>query len=104
MNIIEESNAEYKYFVLKNGPRITSFRVKADELSNDLGADIENMLKIYPDGSEIYPITEEEHITLHRANLERRRIVRKARKRCIDYNNAKFDTERIVDVYNTFIK
>ena len=70
-----------KYFLLKNGARITSFKVDSEDLTGDLSVDIPNMLKIYPNNSEIYAITEEEHKTLHRLNLERRRLVATARKR-----------------------
>lgn len=103
MNIIEESTEGYKYFLLKNGSRITSFRVKASDLSGDLNSEVENMLKAYPDGAEIYPISQEEHLLLHKINRERRRLVKKARKRCVDYNNTKFDPERMADAYNTLI-
>lgn len=103
MSIIEESTEGYKYFLLKNGSRITSFRVKASDLSSDLNSEVENMSKIYPGGAEIYPISQEEHLLLHKINSERRRLVKKARKRCIDYNNAKFDPEKMADAYNTLI-
>lgn len=76
-----------KYFLLKNGARITSFKVDSNDLTGELSIDIPNMLKIYPAGSEIYAITEEEHKTLHRLNLERRRMVTTARKRGVLYKN-----------------
>ena len=103
MNIIGENDEGYKYFLLKNGSRITSFRVKASDLSSDLNSEIENMSKTYPEGVEIYPISQEEHLLLHKINRERKRLVKKARKRCINYNNTKFDPERIADMYNTLI-
>lgn len=103
MNIIEENAEGYKYFLLKNGSRITSFRVKALDLSSDLNSEVENMSKIYPEGVEIYPISQEEHLLLHKINSERRRLVKKARKRCVNYNNAKFDPEKMADMYNTLI-
>ena len=90
-----------KYFLLKNGARITSFKVDSKDLTGDLSEDIPNMLKIYPEGSEIYAITSEEHRTLQRLNSERRRLVRTARKRGIIYNEDPFGSN-IVDVYSDF--
>ena len=87
-----------KYFLLKNGARITSFKVDSKDLTGDLSVDIPNMLKIYPNGSEIYAITEEEHKTLHRLNLERRRLVATARKRGILYKNDPL-SDNLINMY-----
>ena len=90
-----------KYFLLKNGARITSFKVDSKNLTGSLPVDIPNMLKIYPEGSEIYPITEEEHKVLHTLNLQRRRLVRTARKRGITYNEDPFGSNA-EDMYSEF--
>lgn len=90
-----------KYFLLKNGARITSFKVDSKNLTGSLSVDIPNMLKIYPEGSEIYAITEEEHKALHVLNFERRRLVRTARKRGITYNEDPIGTN-VVNTYSEF--
>lgn len=96
----QHDEEKYAYFILKNGPRITSFRVEKRSLGKDLNKDIQEMLKIYPDGSEIYPITQEEHKVLHTINATRRRLVSKARKRCTDYMNPKMDLSNILDIWS----
>ena len=89
MNDIEaEVPTDYKYFVLKNGARITSFRVLAAEVGFDIKQYIQNQLCIYPNDAEIYPINREEYLDIQRINRERRRIFRRIRNRNIEYKEA----------------
>lgn len=85
MMVIDETPSEicYRYFVLKNGARITSFRVELRKVGNDVGEFITNALKTYPDDAEMYEITAEEYNILRQANRTRRMIFKNARKRNI---------------------
>lgn len=76
----------YYYFVLKNGARITAFRTpKANvgEVSNF----INDSLKIYPEGSEIYQINFDEYFDIRRTVRELRRTFQRIRKRNIQYKD-----------------
>lgn len=75
---------EYYYFCLKNGARKTVFRVnKKDVDTPDIDTYIKKISAIYPEGTEIYPITKEEHDIIRKNTLQIRRIFNNARKRSV---------------------
>lgn len=80
-HIVEMENDLYRYFVLKNGSRITSYRIAKACVGDNIEEYIKTALLIYPEGSEIYPISLEEHLDIQRINRERRRIFRRIRLR-----------------------
>lgn len=81
---LQEEVSQYKYFILKNGARITSYRVPGVQVGS-IESYIKKALDIYPDGAEIYQISLEEYLAIKRINRERRRIFRRVKTRNTQY-------------------
>ena len=81
---LQEEVSQYKYFVLKNGSRTTSYRTPSAKVGN-IENYIKTALEIYPEGAEIYQISLEEHLAIQRLNRERRRIFRRIKARNTQY-------------------
>lgn len=82
------SNEGYFYFCLKNGARRTAFKVnKADVKEPTIHEYIKRIISIYPECTEIYPITKDEYDTIRKYNKEIRRIFNTARKRSVVITN-----------------
>lgn len=82
------SDEEYFYFCLKNGARRTAFKVnKADVKEPTIHEYIKRIISIYPECTEIYPITKDEYDTIRKYNGEIRRIFNNARKRSVVITN-----------------
>ena len=90
--IIKSEYDSYEYFILKNGARITSFRVPKVQVL-DVDSYIKKALEIYPNGSEIYPICLEEYLDIQRINRQRRRIFSRIQKRNIQYKKVREGSE-----------
>lgn len=78
--ILEQELDLYQYFILKHGPRITSFKVPKSNIG-DINTFIKNALKLYPGDAEIYPISLEEYLDIQSINKERRQIFKRIRSR-----------------------
>lgn len=86
--MLDDTSECYYYFCLKNGARKTAFRVnKSDVNSPDIDTHIKTILSAYPQDTEIYPITKEEHDIIRKNNSEIRRIFNKARRRSVIITN-----------------
>lgn len=86
-----ESSSEevdFYYFVLKNGARITAFRTPKANVG-EVSDFIDDSLKIYPEGSEIYQINFDEYFYIRKTVRELRRVFQRIRKRNIQYRNVK---------------
>ena len=76
----------YYYFVLKNGSRITAFRVAKAQVG-EISSFIDQTLRIYPEGSEIYQVAFEEYFDIRKTVRELRRTFQRIRKRNIQYRD-----------------
>lgn len=77
---IEQECELHQYFVLKHGPRITSFKVPKAQVGN-VETFIKEALPLYPGDAKIYPISLEEYLDIRKINKERRQIFKRIRSR-----------------------
>lgn len=97
-------DAEYFYFCLKNGARHTAFKVnKADVQEPTIHEYIKRILSIYPEYTEIYPVTKDEYDIIRKYNGEIRRIFNKARKRSVVITNGGV-LDKVVEPIATIVK
>lgn len=76
----------YYYYVLKNGARITAFRVPSAQVGNS-ETFIEKSLDIYPQDAEIYQISYDEYFDIRNMVKDLRRTFQRIRRRNIKYND-----------------
>ena len=94
--MIADKVPQYYYFCLKNGARKTSFRTNKEEVTGETLDDyIKNLLSVYPEGAEIYPITKDEHETIRAYNKTITHIFNRARKRSTTITNINVIEEMI---------